>query len=49
MKSNELDKRMRVYETAHDYCVPPQIYIVARIDGRSFTRLTKGSGLFPLA
>lgn len=41
MKFDELDKRMRVYETASDYCVLPGIYMVARIDGRSFTRLTK--------
>ena len=41
MKFDELDKKMRVYETAHDYCVPPEIYMIARIDGRSFTRLTK--------
>lgn len=41
MKFNDLDKKMRVYETAHDHCVMPQMYIVARIDGRSFTRLTK--------
>ena len=41
MRFDELDKRMRVYETVHDYCVPPQIYMIARIDGRSFTRLTK--------
>jgi len=41
MKFDELDKRMRIYETAHDYCVPPQVYMVARIDGRNFTRLTK--------
>ncbi len=32
---------MRVYETAHDYCVLPGMYMVARLDGRSFTRLTK--------
>jgi len=32
---------MRIYETAHDHCVLPGIYIVARIDGRGFTRLTK--------
>ncbi|WP_392536007.1 tRNA(His) guanylyltransferase Thg1 family protein [Nostoc sp. C117] len=32
---------MRVFETAHDYCVLPGLYIVARLDGRSFTRLTK--------
>ncbi|MEM8529001.1 MAG: tRNA(His) guanylyltransferase Thg1 family protein [Bacteroidota bacterium] len=41
MKFDELDKRMRIYETASDYCVLPSIYMVARIDGRSFTRLTK--------
>jgi len=41
MKFDELDARMRVYETTHDYCVLPQIYMAARIDGRSFTRLTK--------
>lgn len=41
MKFDELDKKMRVYETAHDICVLPKINMVARIDGRSFTRLTK--------
>lgn len=41
MKFNELDNKLRIYETAHDFCVPPNIYMVARIDGRSFTRLTK--------
>ncbi len=32
---------MRVYETAQDRCIVPGVYIVARIDGRGFTRLTK--------
>lgn len=41
MNFDELDKRMRVYETIHDLCVPPEVYIVARIDGRGFTKLTK--------
>lgn len=41
MKFDELDAKMRVYETALDHCVVPGMYIVARIDGRSFTRLTK--------
>jgi tRNA(His) 5'-end guanylyltransferase len=41
MRFDELDKKMRVYETAHDYCVPPGNYIVARLDGRNFTRLTR--------
>ncbi len=41
MKFDDLDVKMRVYETAHDYCVVPEVYMVARIDGRGFTRLTK--------
>lgn len=41
MKFDDLDLKMRVYETASDRCVLPNMYIVARIDGRSFTRLTK--------
>ena len=40
MQFDELDRKMRVFETAHDHCVLPGIYIVARLDGRSFTRLT---------
>ncbi|WP_028981910.1 tRNA(His) guanylyltransferase Thg1 family protein [Sporocytophaga myxococcoides] len=41
MKFDELDSKMRVYETAHDISVLPGIYMVARIDGRGFTKLTK--------
>ncbi len=41
MKFDDLDAKMRIYETAHDYCVLPGMYVVARIDGRSFTKLTK--------
>jgi len=41
MKFNDLDKKMRIYETSNDTLIVPDIYIVARIDGRSFTRLTK--------
>jgi tRNA(His) guanylyltransferase len=41
MKFEELDDKMRVFETAHDLCVLPGMYMVARLDGRSFTRLTK--------
>jgi len=36
-----LDNRMRRYETIHDLCVLPEIYLVARLDGRGFTRLTR--------
>jgi tRNA(His) guanylyltransferase len=41
MKFDELDKKMRVFETSLDQCVIPGIYIVARLDGRGFTKLTK--------
>lgn len=41
MKFDELDTKMRVFETAHDRSVLPAMFLVARIDGRNFTRLTK--------
>jgi tRNA(His) 5'-end guanylyltransferase len=41
MKFDDLDAKMRRFETAHDHCVLPGVFMVARIDGRGFTRLTK--------
>ena len=41
MKFSDLDSKMRIYETAHDVSVLPGMYIVARLDGRGFTKLTK--------
>lgn len=41
MRFQELDDKMRVFETAADVCVLPGIYMVARLDGRGFTKLTK--------
>lgn len=41
MKFDDFDKRMRVYEESLDQCILPDMYIAARLDGRSFTRLTK--------
>ena len=41
MQFELLDKMMRVFETARDHYVLPGIYIVVRLDGRNFTRLTK--------
>src|SRR5688572_10241150 len=41
MKFDAFDAQMRVYETAADQFVPPGIFIVARLDGRGFTKLTK--------
>jgi tRNA(His) 5'-end guanylyltransferase len=41
MKFDDLDAKMRVFETAADTCVLPSLFMAARIDGRNFTRLTK--------
>jgi len=41
MKFDDLDSKMRMFETSHDFCVLPGIFMVARIDGRGFTKLTK--------
>lgn len=41
MKFDQLDRKMRVFETAHDHCVLPRIHMVARLDGRGFTRLLR--------
>ena len=41
MKFDDLDARMRLFETALDQSIVPGIYMVARLDGRGFTRLTK--------
>ena len=46
MKFEQLDRRMRVYETAHDHCVIPGMHMVARIDGRSFSQLTRATHKF---
>ena len=41
MNFDELEAKMRVFETAGDRCVLPGVHMVARLDGRGFTRLTK--------
>lgn len=41
MRIDELDNRMRAFEAALDPCVLPGVFLVARLDGRNFTRLTK--------
>ena len=41
MKLNDLDASMRRFETANDLRVLPGIAIVARVDGRGLTKLTK--------
>lgn len=41
MKFDDLEAKLRQFETAFDFCVPQNFYMIARIDGRGFTRLTK--------
>jgi tRNA(His) guanylyltransferase len=41
MQFETLEATMRVFETAHDHCVLPELWMVARLDGRSFTRLVR--------
>ena len=41
MKFDDFDKVMRVYEESLDQYILPDLFIAARLDGRSFTRLTK--------
>lgn len=41
MKFDDFDRMMRVYEQSLDQYILPDMYIAARLDGRSFTRLTK--------
>ncbi|MBO5033607.1 MAG: hypothetical protein J6D08_17290 [Lachnospiraceae bacterium] len=41
MKFDDFDTKMRVYEQSLDQYILPDMYIVVRLDGRSFTRLTK--------
>ena len=44
VKFEDLDKRMRVFEESLDQCIIPGVYLVVRIDGRSFSRLTEERG-----
>ncbi len=41
MRFEDVDARMRLFETSHDHCVLPGVFIVVRLDGRGFTRQTK--------
>lgn len=41
MNFDELDSKMRTYEQSLDQVLLPELYMVARLDGNRFTRLTK--------
>ncbi|KAB8146060.1 guanylyltransferase [Chloroflexia bacterium SDU3-3] len=46
MHFDELDRQMRVFETINDQYALPGIFLVVRLDGRNFTRLTKETHQF---
>lgn len=41
MNFDDLDAKMRVYEQSLDQVLLPELFLVARLDGNRFTRLTK--------
>ncbi len=41
MKFDDLDRNMRRFEQSLDQTIMPELFLAARLDGRSFTRLTK--------
>ena len=41
MNFEELDSKMRIYEQSIDQVILPELFLVARLDGNRFTRLTK--------
>jgi tRNA(His) guanylyltransferase len=40
MDSSEFERRMRALESYHTLRVPPETWLIVRVDGRSFSRLT---------
>ena len=44
MRFDDFDKQMRVYEQSLDQTILPDMYMVARLDGRGFTKFTKKAG-----
>lgn len=41
VSDGEVHKKMRKYEESVDVIIPKDMYIVARLDGRSFSRLSE--------
>ncbi len=45
MRFDELEAKMRKYETVNDRHVPEEMYMIARLDGRGFTKLAANTAL----
>lgn len=41
MKNDHFEQRMRKFENTNDYRLYPDMFTIARIDGRNFSRLTR--------
>lgn len=41
MRFEELDQKLRQYETHDDYHILPEMFVIVRLDGRGFTKKTK--------
>lgn len=41
MRFDDFDKKMRVYEQSIDQTILPDMYLVARLDGRNFSKFTQ--------
>ncbi|MFN8670858.1 MAG: tRNA(His) guanylyltransferase Thg1 family protein [Candidatus Sericytochromatia bacterium] len=46
MKFDDLEEKLRALEVKYDRLVPKDVFMVARIDGRGFTKLTKETHQF---
>ena len=44
MRFSDFDEKMRVYEQSLDQSILPGMYMVARLDGRGFTKYTNNAG-----
>lgn len=46
MAFDDLDRRMRAFETVHDLRVLPGVRLIARLDGRNFARMSRDLQIF---
>ena len=46
MKTSEISELMKTYEMTYEHVIPKRLWIVVRLDGRGFTKLTKTGDRF---